>query len=432
MTLLESGQNGRYETDHLHIFLNDDIEFSEEGLSDDRKYSIFVHEYVHYYQHFATLYGIQFCKMSNLLFIQSRAFLSEAKEIELPFGIWEHHTGIASYLKRKSDVCGSINCSHIVGDIEIDDREIQMAKECMKAVKIGVYDYTEDEAYEDGFRFGYLCIIEGMAHLIQKMIWPEVRHNQIPYEAVEIMCRYKYPEIADDPKEMITVCMCALMFDNPGQGFFSVIEFAKEHSDLQGVDLFKEFIQTSCVCYKSHRSSMDYMGQDILAEYKTALQTMCGCTLEYYDKVVDSFIHDFQTGTCGLLSWLYEGDVRDRLQFMALVNAYGLPYIESPQCSIMPKNNATGRPYIDTAALVGFELIFRRLQNKDGDVCPMYRICKQNRLNEESKVDEYCAKEQWKKDTACLMVQALKYYGLKDKQYNSRELFINVPLLTGD
>lgn len=54
MTLFEGEQNGRYETDHLHMVLNEHIDFTEEGLSDDRKYSIFVHEYVHYYQHFAT------------------------------------------------------------------------------------------------------------------------------------------------------------------------------------------------------------------------------------------------------------------------------------------------------------------------------------------------------------------------------------------
>ena len=59
MTLFEGEQNGRYETDHLHMVLNEHIDFTEEGLSDDRKYSIFVHEYVHYYQHFVTLYGSQ-------------------------------------------------------------------------------------------------------------------------------------------------------------------------------------------------------------------------------------------------------------------------------------------------------------------------------------------------------------------------------------
>lgn len=95
MTLFEGEQNGRYETDHLHMVLNEHIDFTEEGLSDDRKYSIFVHEYVHYYQHFATLYGSQFCKMANLLFIETRAFLEGADKVVIPFGIWEHNEGIS-------------------------------------------------------------------------------------------------------------------------------------------------------------------------------------------------------------------------------------------------------------------------------------------------------------------------------------------------
>lgn len=235
MTLFEGEQNGRYETDHLHMILNEHIDFSEEGLGDDKSFSIFVHEYVHYYQHFATLYGSQYCKMSNLLFIETREFLKRAQKIELPFGIWEHHEGIANYRKSVNDIRGSIDCSHIIGDIEIDRREIEIADKEKKAVMIGVYDYSENEAYENGFYFGYYCIIESMAHMIQKMIYPDAEHNQIPYEAVEIVCDYCCPEIKDDARQMVTMCMCALMFDNPGVGFFTVVDFAKEHTNLKGV-----------------------------------------------------------------------------------------------------------------------------------------------------------------------------------------------------
>ena len=35
MTLFEGEQNGRYETDHLHMVLNEHIDFTEEGLSVD-------------------------------------------------------------------------------------------------------------------------------------------------------------------------------------------------------------------------------------------------------------------------------------------------------------------------------------------------------------------------------------------------------------
>ena len=41
-----------------------------------------------------------------------------------------------------NDIRGSIDRGHIVGDIEIDSREILIADKEKKAVKIGVYDYT--------------------------------------------------------------------------------------------------------------------------------------------------------------------------------------------------------------------------------------------------------------------------------------------------
>ena len=60
-------------------------------------------------------------------------------------------------------------------------------------------------------------------------------------------------------------------------------------------------------------------------------------------------MQDFQSGICGLLMWLYTGDINDRKQLMALVDAYGLPYIETPEMTILPKNTNTGHPYLETS-----------------------------------------------------------------------------------
>ena len=79
--------------------------------------------------------------MANLLFIETRAFWEGADKVVMPFGIWEHNEGISRYRNRVKAVCGSKSCSHIVGDVEIDRREIRIAEEEKKAVKIGVmYD----------------------------------------------------------------------------------------------------------------------------------------------------------------------------------------------------------------------------------------------------------------------------------------------------
>ena len=161
--------------------------------------------------------------MANLHCIETRAFLEGADKVVIPFGIWEHNEGISRYRNRVKAVCGSKKLWPYWGDVEIDRREIRIAEKEKKAVQIGVYYYTEDEVYEDGFNFGYYCIIESMVHLIQRKIWSEVEHNQIRYESAEIICKYWYPEIEDDELQIITICMCALMYDNPGVDFFAAI-----------------------------------------------------------------------------------------------------------------------------------------------------------------------------------------------------------------
>ena len=39
MTLFENGRNGKYETNHIHMCLDEQIDFSETGLTDDKAYA---------------------------------------------------------------------------------------------------------------------------------------------------------------------------------------------------------------------------------------------------------------------------------------------------------------------------------------------------------------------------------------------------------
>lgn len=411
MNLFDTSYNGKYETDHIHIVLEEDIVLSEKGLENPKIYGLFVHEYIHYYQHFGTLYGSQFCKMSNLLFLETRLFLKDQGSVRLPFGIWQFNKYIDEYRKRKLSIAGSRTCGYTIDDIEINELEIELAKTGKRAVNIGVYDYGNDVADEKGFSFGYYCIIEYMAHAVQQMINPEVEHNQVPYTAVELICRKIFPELLRDKKQLVTICMCSLMYDNPGVGFFDVIKYFQEHSDLKGPAFYEEFMQTTLISYKGYKYSLDYVGETMLSEYRMALEQQCGCSLQYYNKVIGSFIGDFRKAKNGLLEWLYNGDVNDRKQFLALIDVYGVPCIETPNCIQLPLSTDR-RPYLETAALMGFELWFRRFQKMDGDVCPWYHICKKTEYDENSKVDEYCGKEQWKKTIECLMSVSLRYYKL--------------------
>lgn len=86
-------------------------------------------------------------------------------------------------------VKGSRTCNYNIDAIEISDKEISDAKKNKKAVKIGIYDFENGLAIENGFYFGYMCIIESMAHLIQSFINDKLYHATIPYCSVELICK---------------------------------------------------------------------------------------------------------------------------------------------------------------------------------------------------------------------------------------------------
>ena len=409
MFFFDNNYNGKYETDHIHMVLEENVQIPVDESTVDYKYGLLVHEYIHYYQHFGTMYGAQFCKMSNLLFISTRLFIAHHKKIQIPFGMWEHDQNIKSYIEDSKKLAGSISCAHTIGNIEVCDADIDVALKERSAVNIGIYDYEANDAIVAGFDFGYYSIIEYMAHAIQKMIDKSVEHNVIPYTAVELICQEKYPDVLDDKKHIITMCQCALMFDNPGVGFFKVLQYSIRNPKLKGTVFYKEFLSTSLVTYKKQKQTMLYVAIDMLDEYKKTLEQLCGCKLQCYNKVIDSFKHDFQNGECGLLQWLYNGDIIDRKQFNDFTNKYGIPFIETPEYIYTPKPEDQ-KAYNETAALIGFELWQRRFQKLDGDICPWYHVCKKTEFTDDTKVDEYCGKEQWKKSQKCLMTESMKYF----------------------
>ena len=101
-------------------------------------------------------------------------------------------------------------------------------------------DFENGLDIENGFYFGYMCIIESMAHLIQSFINDELYHATIPYRSVELICKSIYSEISNDKKMMISLCFCSLMFDNPGVAFFDLVELSKKINHLMAINYIKK------------------------------------------------------------------------------------------------------------------------------------------------------------------------------------------------
>lgn len=60
-----NGKCSKYETSHLHIYVDDNIDLENLDNMTLSAYATFVHEYIHYIQHITSLYGIRMSDMYN-------------------------------------------------------------------------------------------------------------------------------------------------------------------------------------------------------------------------------------------------------------------------------------------------------------------------------------------------------------------------------
>lgn len=418
-----NGKCSKYETNHLHMYVDDDIDLGNLANMSLSSYATFVHEYVHYIQHITSLYGIRMSDMYNRVFSKYRDYIRNHEVINIPLRLWDTDEDIHQFVIHFNNIEGDKTTGFNISDIEIDEREISIAEKGKTAVWIGCYDFENDKAEEHGFQFGHRCVVEGMAHAIQAIINNELSHSIIPYHAVELIIGKTIPEIVQDKRKVASICLCALLWDNPSVGFFQVLELIKAHSNWDGKELYKSIIQDHAVSYKGQKMPFFRLLQLFSNDLKDSFKALLGRDLEYYSLVIDNCILDCSKCHHRLIDFLYDYDICDRESFKEqILNHYGYPFIDGKNQSVIPLKNENGiqSAYKEIAILYGIELIMARLLRADNKKeCKRYPICSPTMFIKGVKCDatEECLSAQWDKKESCVFTETLRYFGIKDKEY---------------
>ena len=252
-----ASRTSRNETNHFHIYVDDDGDyqvvdgnFVGDNLS-AKEYGSLVHEYIHYIQHIQTIYGVDLTRLHNRLFIEYRNYLRKHEKIELPLLAETVNSKVLDVFVKANETEGFRNYSHNIDEVEIRRIDIELARKNKRSVRIGIYDFESGDALdgEEGYHFGYWSIIEGMAHHIQLLIDPtaDKRHSTVPYKIVDKICHAMYPEIYNDKLLMISICMIALSYPNPGVGFFDVADYASTNKINNGRTLYKDSLMNKVI-----------------------------------------------------------------------------------------------------------------------------------------------------------------------------------------
>ena len=422
-----NGKCSKYETNHLHMYVDDDIDLVNMENMTLSAYATFVHEYIHYIQHITSIYDIRMSDMYNRVFAKYRDYIRNNETIKIPLKLWETNDEIRSFITRFNDIEGDKDTAFNISDIEIDEREVSIAQKEKAAVWIGCYDFDNDKADEHGFRFGHRCIVEGMAHTIQSIINKDVVHETIPYHAVELIIGKKNPKIVEDKKLIASICMCALFWDNPGFGFFEVLKLLKQHPDWDGKDLYQSVIRDYVVSHKRQTMPFYRLLTTFSNDLKGSLEALIGADLEYYAQVINKCMMDCSKCHHQLIDVLYDCDICDKKVFKEkLLNHYGFPFIDGKNQSVLPMKIEDGKPspYKESAILYGMELIMARLLLKGRKKeCKRYPICSSTlfQAGTECNVTEDCLSCPWKEKRKCIFTETMRYFGILDKDYQDKE-----------
>lgn len=259
-----------------------------------------------------------------------------------------------------------------------------------------------------------MCIIESMADMVQSFVYPNAAHLSVPYKTVQMICQSIHPDIASDKKKMIALCLCALQCDNPGARFFKILNTFNENKKLKktGLELYSDFL-ANMVIFKCQNIRLSTLLDQFLDDYKDSLSNMLGLKVNYYSIVIDSCKKETSNMTSILLQILYSKNDKEELNkndFKNLLDNFGYPFMDSNIFEIMPMN-VNNKPYLETAALAGWELIFDRLTEVRGtNECMRAALCK--KTCKEQFTFECTLGCQWTKREICLFTNALKYFGI--------------------
>lgn len=436
--ILEDGRvRGKCETNYFHIYVNSEIDSEDVSELDNVSKGTFMHEYLHYLQFISTVFGLSYGTIYNNYFSFCRKCFSENESINIPLNILSEYPELNQLLEKYKNLKGTSSDLAIdISGIEISENEINNAKINNQAVYIKVFESGSNEVHS--FTFGYLCIIESMAHIFQSFFDPTIEHPQIPYNAVQLICNHYLPSISNDNKLMFSICLCSLMFNNPGVGFFEILKLVKLNPHLDGQSLYKHMLVESAVNNNGVKKSLSALFKEFIVNYQSNIESAIGNKLTYFAEVFKNCKIECDSGESLVLKLLYDSDITSKESIEQLLNFYGLPLVDSDSVTLMAKLPTKGSNYLDIACLRGLEMIIKRFNPSINrgkypiydPKCSMYDKCYKSLYSYEEnppfEMSKDCKNKQWLNNGKCIMTESLRYYKLLGKQINQTELPIEM------
>jgi hypothetical protein len=226
---------GYYNPSFFKLVVNADCELDDLNKLQIQHFSTFFHEYIHFIQDVTTTFGlINTSIVSDRLKYFNKEFINNtSSNVAVPLPLHNHNTTETNY-ELQNIYLGIGVSKHRdripkVEKVTLIDTHLKLGEPHNKYVQEVIVDYSFSSAAFQ-FKFGALCLLENMAHIIQCKFFPEVQHPEIPYRAAELVAQYIYPVIGNNFDKVFALCDVCLMTFHPGETYFKILVRMKEDS----------------------------------------------------------------------------------------------------------------------------------------------------------------------------------------------------------
>ncbi len=423
---------GFYEPSLFHLHIRGKGNLRDIKSWDVSQKSTFLHEYIHFLQDITTIQGFNnfFVLGEYFRYVSRKVEQSIAKEIYVPVNPLLADKNVDQNWKVSENIFGTdepVECvmsyypKHVLDLVDYNDGK----RIPLNVVKLNCFDSWGNSKE---VTFGTLHILEGMAKLIEELVYPcYVRTS--PYNPYYIACDVAemiIPGIRFAPFTLIALFDYALQTMNPGWNFIGYLE-SKQRNGYDAKSLTPEIVYADMENYIMNVPSLGQLkfaesyevfqggAEDVMNEYLGGIWYLKNIE-NWYKKILlrsrelrFKHFHFFQELAEG-------GDILENNLFQELWKMFGTPLTTNGDYCfdfISPKNVfITKEELINVYAMMQIHQVF--LSN-GVYTCPIRKFCQKKRCALfVQKVDKQCVKQPWERESKCYFSIWWKFKGFDD------------------
>jgi hypothetical protein len=222
----------------LHISTrnsNTDLDLNQ---LNDRDFSVFLHEYIHFLQNITTFYGLNNIHISveYMRYANNKILSDKNPNFIIPIIPDETNSNNVKLNRYLSDITfgdGFDNTTTTINKItnySIENDPIKIVNSHINNIESVCIEFIDNNNEANCFSFGANCIMESMAYLIETLSCNDyAKSPNLPYETATMLADFIYPKFAAKTKlNILALCDISLNCSNPAVYFVKTIEDWKQ------------------------------------------------------------------------------------------------------------------------------------------------------------------------------------------------------------